>query len=232
MLRKAISDRLQKSIRGGIETYVKDVRNGERIKALLESTDFVAAELSSVTEYQNKKQLMDKCIELSMHNLGNNSVFMEFGVFQGESINYMAERTNLPVYGFDSFEGLPNDWRDGFSKGHFDVAKLPSVRENVKLVKGWFRDSLGEFDLTNIDPVFIHIDCDLYESTRDVFTALNKHIKIGCVLLFDEFYNYPGWKQGEYKAWTEFASDNNISFDYIGYVPASEQVALIIKAKD
>jgi hypothetical protein len=44
----------------------------------------------------------------------------EFGVWKGESINYLAKLTNETIFGFDSFEGLQEDWRGkatvGFEK--------------------------------------------------------------------------------------------------------------------
>jgi hypothetical protein len=37
-------------------------------------------------------------------------LFLELGVFSGQSIWVIAQRTSNLVHGFDSFEGLPEDW--------------------------------------------------------------------------------------------------------------------------
>jgi len=61
--------------------------------------------------------------------------YLEFGVYQGNSINFIADLIKPErVYGFDSFKGLPEDWERGdtvYKKGHFTLDKLPTVRDNV-----------------------------------------------------------------------------------------------------
>ena len=51
----------------------------------------------------------------------SNTLWLEFGVYSGRTINYISKFTNDIVYGFDSFEGLPEKWRDGFDKGIFST---------------------------------------------------------------------------------------------------------------
>jgi hypothetical protein len=50
----------------------------------------------------------------------------------------------------------------------------------------------------------------------------------GTIIVFDEFFNYPGWKQHQVKAWTEFASKHHVNYTFIGY--ARQQAALRIVA--
>ena len=144
---------------------------------------------------------------------------MEFGVFKGESINMISGiKSDKIVYGFDSFEGLPEDWRMDFYKGTFNQqGNLPQVNENVRLVKGWFNETLPEFIKTHSEPcAFIHIDCDLYSSTKMVLDTLKHQIVSGTIISFDEYYNYPGWQDdGEYKAFNDFVKENNIEFEYL-----------------
>ena len=72
-----------------------------------------------------------------------NTLWLEFGVASGKTINYISKFTNNKVYGFDSFEGLPENWRDGFGKGAFSRnGNLPEVNANVELIKGWFDNTL------------------------------------------------------------------------------------------
>ena len=58
--------------------------------------------------------------------------------------------------------------------------------------------------------------------------AFAERIKTGTVLIFDEFFNYPGWQEQEYKAFVEFAERENLSYEYLGYCRYSEQVVLKI----
>jgi len=106
-------------------------------------------------------------------DLENNQLVCEFGVYSGLTINHIASLTRLPVYGFDSFEGLPNRWRDGYRKGHFEVSELPEVLPNVNLIEGWFDETLPNFIKEHDKSAgFIHIDCDLHSSTETVFDVL------------------------------------------------------------
>ena len=103
-----------------------------------------------------------------------NTLWLEFGVASGKSINYISRFTNDKVYGFDSFEGLPEKWRDGFEKGAFNRnGYLPHVNSNVELIKGWFNETLVNFIQTQNKKVsFIHMDADLYSSTKYIFDIL------------------------------------------------------------
>jgi len=134
------------------------------------------------------------------------------------------------IYGFDSFEGLPETWRDGFEKQAFNLNdNLPQVNENVRLIKGWFNETLPEFIKEHPEPcAFIHVDCDLYSSTKTIFDSLKNQIVSGMVIAFDEYFNYPGWQEGEYKAFMEFVEEKHLEFEYIARTE-HEQVAVKIK---
>jgi len=96
-----------------------------------------------------------------------NTLWLEFGVASGKTINYISKFTNDKVYGFDSFEGLPEKWRNGYDKRAFNRnGNLPRVNNNVELIKGWFNETLVNFIQTHNKKVsFIHMDADLYSST-------------------------------------------------------------------
>lgn len=149
-----------------------------------------------------------------------NTLWLEFGVASGKSINYISGFTTEKVYGFDSFEGLPENWREGFAKGAFNLhGNLPEVNENVVLIKGWFNETLPSFiRVQNKKVSFIHIDCDLYSSTKCIFDILKPHMDTDCVVIFDELVNYPGFDgdTGELKAFYEFITENNVDYEWIG----------------
>jgi hypothetical protein len=148
-------------------------------------------------------------------------LWLEFGVFSGKSLSYVGHfkrrycgSNDSLVYGFDTFKGLPKNWRPGFTAGTFNTIRMNiSVPENARLVKGLFIDTLPGF-LREIDaansrhtPVsFVHIDCDLYDGARDVLFLLQSRLAPGSIIIFDELFNYVGYEDHEIKAFFEFLS--------------------------
>lgn len=160
------------------------------------------------------------------NNLVNkNGLWLEFGVSTGTTINQIAKFSNNKIYGFDTFGGLPTDWI-----GRIDIpnnkigsytnnGKLPKVPTNVKLIKGFFSQTLDIFLQNHKTELitFMHIDCDLYQSTRDIFEKVYNYIDYtGCVIVFDELVNYPYYWLHELKAFYEFLSIHNINYKWIG----------------
>ncbi len=148
------------------------------------------------------------------------TLWLEFGVASGRTINYISRFTTEKVYGFDSFEGLPEKWRKGFDKGAFSRnGNLPQVNENVELIKGWFNETLEDFIKKHNKKVsFIHMDADLYSSTKYIFDVLKEYIDRDCVIVFDELVNYPGFdgNNGELRAFYEFITENDVNYEWIG----------------
>jgi hypothetical protein len=169
-----------------------------------------------------------------------NTLWLEFGVATGNSINYISKFTNDNVYGFDSFEGLPEYWRNGYDKGAFNMSgNLPEVNSNVKLIKGWFNETLVDFIKTHDKKIsFMHLDADLYSSTKYILDTLKTYIDTDCIIIFDELVNYDGFdgNTGELKAFYEFITENKVDYEWIGMngTPTGmigyfhENVALII----
>jgi hypothetical protein len=155
---------------------------------------------------------------------------LEFGVYRGKTMAHISEHfRNQTVWGFDSFVGLPEPWyiRSGdegktHPAGKFDMRLepvQPVFAANVKLVPGWFSDSIPPWKAANPGPIsFLHVDCDLYSSTRDVLTLLNDRIVPGTVIAFDEMYpwsdpaEYDLWAEGEYRALGEWLSEFDREF--------------------
>lgn len=143
-------------------------------------------------------------------------LIMELGVFQGHTINIIADTfPEETVYGFDSFEGLPEDWFD-LKKGHFKC-DIPTVKDNVKLVHGYFQDSIPKFLEVNSELIsIVHIDCDLYSSTKCIFDLFCYRFQVGSIIIFDELYDYTGWENHEYKAFNEFLESTGYKAECIG----------------
>lgn len=152
-----------------------------------------------------------------------NTLWLEFGTYSGKTINYISKFTEDKVYGFDSFEGLPEYWREGFGKKQFNRnGQPPKVNSNVELIKGWFNETLEDF-LSNHagDVTFLHLDADLYSSTKYVLDVLTQHQRIvnGCIIVFDELINFKGFDKetSELRALSEWLSENpDINYEWIG----------------
>jgi hypothetical protein len=118
-----------------------------------------------------------------------------------------------------------------FKKGTFSLnGVLPKVNSNVKLIPGWFNESLPNFleDVNLYSNVFIHIDCDLYSSTKDVFDIIGEKLKGVVYILFDEYFNYPFWEYHEFKAFHEFIKKFNYKYEYVAVNLDHEQVLIKI----
>jgi hypothetical protein len=159
-------------------------------------------------------------------------LWMEFGVYRGESLTDIANwkaafcgNKSQPVYGFDTFQGLPTYWRAGFDRGAFHIPNETAilVPSNTVLVKGLFIDTLPiqlslidrEYQC-NVPVAFIHIDCDSYESTRDVLFLLESRLVSGSILVFGELFNYPGYEKHEIRALFELLFKSNLRLSPVG----------------
>jgi hypothetical protein len=178
---------------------------------------------SNITSFKTRLDLLDNAVRRRPQN----GLIMEFGVWQGESINFIASKVpDHQVHGFDCFTGLPEYWRPGFDKGCF-ATDIPYVRPNVELHSGLFDQTLPAFLFSKQEDIsFMHLDCDLYSSTRTVFDLCKEKIVAGTTIVFDEFFNYPEWKSHEYKAFSEFIFASGKRFDYFSIVPNGEQVGV------
>lgn len=208
----------------------KDIRLGRHKRALASTVDFVEQHMQKAGAFGSKFDLLSAA--LAQANLSGEKLICEFGVFRGGTINHIATRTSKTVYGFDSFEGLPESWDQGLEKGHFSVKQLPKVRPNVTLIKGWFDQTIPPFLKQNAGTAaLLHIDCDLYSSTKIVFDLMEPRIAPGTVIVFDEYFNFPDWQNGEHKAFTEYLERTGLTCRYIGYHVKGQQVAAVLESR-
>lgn len=193
----------------------------------LASARFVLERMPDLQPLQDRTELL----VFALQQVSLEGLCLEFGVFQGQTIRTIAEHHPAPVHGFDSFEGLPEAGGVSLAGGQFDLSgELPEVPGNVTLHKGWFDETLPAFLERQDAPLaFLHIDCDLYSSTRTVLALLAPRMRTGTVIVFDEFLNFPSWRLHEVKALTEAAATYGWQYDYIGRSD-SRQVAIRLTA--
>ena len=148
---------------------------------------------------------------------------VECGVGPGRSlfdftvISRAADRPRR-IYGFDTFEGLPDPTsEDGrwnariggiwsYSREHVRQELMlagldeETVSNGITLVPGEFSQTLPSYDGGTI--ALLHIDVDIYESYKTALEHLYDHVARGGIIAFDE-YRSEHWP-GATKAVDEF----------------------------
>ncbi len=139
----------------------------------------------------------------------------EFGVRQGRSLKWLIEEyPRQVIHAFDSWEGLPEDWNHGTGKVADMSCDPPTVPGHIQLHKGWFKDTLPVWKQTYKGPIaFLHMDADIYSSTKEVLMSLNDQIVSGTIITFDEFCNFrlsgkmSKWEDQEFLALIEWLDE-------------------------
>ncbi len=147
-------------------------------------------------------------------------ILVEMGVYHGDTLKRLIEGATtsgnpfLDVYGFDSFEGLPEEtaglWKNvDWPPGAFSVMEkynLKSVEEAmqfvrtkvghpIKLFPGYFKDTCTEElgQLLHSSVSYFHIDCDIHASTKVCLEWALRHkiLLPDCVVRFDDICSTP-----------------------------------------
>ena len=168
-VRFLLSEVTRRLLRKLVEIVITDLDLMARFRDLTSSVEFERDHLSEAMAFKGRSQLL----RWTMEQLPDgDDLHLEFGVYKGNSINLLADlKPNVTWYGFDSFVGLPEDWTIGAKAGAFSTdGKLPFVRRNVQLVAGFFEQTMPSFIAEHRGEkiAFLHIDCDLYSSTKTV----------------------------------------------------------------
>jgi hypothetical protein len=144
----------------------------------------------------------------------------------GEKENDCIERHELlgkkRFFAFDSFQGLPEledvdkETRD-FAKGKFtcsesefrgNLIKAGIPLENVVIIPGWFEQTCTMQTIKKYGmekAAIIHIDCDLYASTKTALNFVKPLLTDGTIIIFDDWYCFRGDPNlGEQKAFYEW----------------------------
>ena len=192
-----------------------------------DSAIFVQSYIKNVMIFDSKEEIWDYSInEIKKKKSG---YCLEFGVYKGTSINYFSQSLkDFNFIGFDSFEGLAEEWKGSYQQaGHFSVGgKIPRVNHNCELIKGFFDQKISQKVETLNQVEFVHIDCDTYPSTKIVLREIEAVLKPGLLILFDDYIGYPGWRFGEHLAFKEFAEEKNISFEYRAFSVAQALIEI------
>ncbi len=207
--------------------YARDLLFDLQLQAKQETLEYINSNMRHCLIGRNRKALF----EYALRHADLPGLNAEFGVAQGDSIRLLSRLIAATVYGFDSFLGLPEDWAGTSEKRGAFAGRPRRLPANVKIFDGLFAESLPVFLKDHDQPVrFMHVDCDLYSSTRTVFDLLTPRIETGTVIVFDEYFNYPNWREHEYRAFQEFIREQGRSYRYLAFCARGGTVAVKITA--
>lgn len=231
LLRYVVSNLVDPMARGRSLDWLQELE-GERDAATVEKLEFIRDQMPQARLTASRWDVL----EIALGRVSLDGLYAEFGVADGQSLRFICRHVNRTVYGFDSFRGLPEYWKPGVWPGTFarPDGKPPEVPKNAVVVSGYFDQTLPEF-VKRLDArpaAFLHLDADLYSSTSTVLSALRDRIVPGTILVFDDYFGYPGWKTGgEYLAFAEFLRASGHPFEYVACNAAGQQVAARILPK-
>ena len=153
-------------------------------------------------------QSLRECCELALRDQVPGD-FVETGIWRGGACIMMAavlaahEDLARLVWGFDSFQGLPPPNEAEFPKDRGDqLHRFPQLAvsiecviesfkrtdlwsEQVRLVKGWFKDSVPAAGVEKI--AVLRLDGDLHESTIQVLEGFYPRLSAGGFCIIDDF---------------------------------------------
>jgi len=168
-------------------------------------------------------------------------VYIEMGVFEGESIKFWANKntnSNSLFFGFDTFEGLPQNWGN-IPKGTFSTGgqtpQVDDVRINFKV--GLFQDTVPPFikeispSLTDMHTTHIyHFDADLYSSTLYSLLSFTPFFKAGDIFIFDDIFSITK-SDHELRAFNDFLDVSGVKYKPIAKTSRQLSIELISVGK-
>jgi Macrocin-O-methyltransferase (TylF) len=161
-------------------------------------------------------------------------LLLDLGVWLGWSTRLISDASGRQVYGFDTFEGLVEDWQVDdqilIKRGTFSLSEplaerfirdtgvslhdgLPAaLGRKVQFVKGSTYETLAPFlaDRPAAPIRFFHMDLDTYESCLHALETCKDRFIEGSILVFDEYLV----TNGEMRAFYEFQSQYDLEWRY------------------
>jgi hypothetical protein len=227
MVKRKVADFAARLLRAAVGRIVTDLELVSTIQAASSSATLANSMMVDAKVCASRIDVMRAAFDATLPS----GFVCELGVYRGQSLNELAcHFSPEKVYGFDTFTGLPEFWRDGFPEGSFDVSsERLKFENNCILYKGLFSETLPTFlEQIESDAKLVHVDCDLYSSSISALRILAPRIRPGTVVIFDEYFNYPGWEAHEHKAFQEFLELSNLGCRFIAYNKTGQQVAAVI----
>lgn len=164
----------------------------------------------------------------SKERRGDVGDYYEFGLFRGRTFLHAYETCeslglrDTHLYGFDSFQGLPEVSDVDARGGHFFAGQFAASRAEVEkhltdhgmdwsratLVEGFFDETLNaarKAALARRCAGIVLLDCDLYSSTVTALEWLEDMLRDRAIVLFDDWSSYGDTGElGQQRALAEF----------------------------
>jgi hypothetical protein len=164
----------------------------------------------------------------------SDELLLDLGVWLGWSTRLISDASDRMVYGFDTFEGLVEDWQIDdqlvIKQGTFSLAEplaerfmrdtgvslhegLPApLGRKVQFIRGSTYETLAPFlaDRPAAPIALFHMDLDTYESCLHALETCKDRFVEGSILVFDEFLV----TNGEMRAFFEFQSKYELEYRY------------------
>jgi hypothetical protein len=149
----------------------------------------------------------DKAFE-SLSNSGSHGDYLEFGVYRGASFIMASQlagkyqQESMRFFAFDSFQGLPDSEGETFQKGEYQCSREMFTKiikqggmdiDKVTIVEGFYEDCLTDSVKSeyNLDwASIIHMDCDIYSSTKKALQFIEDLVGPGSVIIFDDWHAF------------------------------------------
>lgn len=180
-----------------------------------------------------------------------NNYINRFITYKQNQPNYSDDpfiNQQVRFFAFDSFEGLPQvddqaiplHWRGANTmkcdKNTFinNIVASGVDIQSVRIVEGYYEKSLHHrlYDQLGLkQAAIIHIDCDLYSSTKTVLNSITPLICDGTVIVFDDFFYYKGHPlKGERGAFNEWLNENTQFYatELCKFYPASSYIISLL----
>lgn len=165
---------------------------------------------------------------------GPEELLLDLGVWIGWSTRLTADTSGRTVYGFDTFEGLVEDWQIDdqimVKRGTFSLSEPlaqrfirdtgvtlddglpPALGRDVQFIKGTTYDTLAPFlaDRPDAPIALFHMDLDTYESCLHALETCKDRFVEGSILIFDEYLV----TNGEMRAFYEFQAKYGLQWRY------------------
>ena len=215
-----------RAINGDRHGFEELLKYGFANEPLVRSIDWILSLPTMPEIHFNRWSIYDRAIELSDPARS----FYEFGVWMGDSFKYIVPHF-ATGYGFDSFQGLPEDWGVVPKGAYSSMGRVPEI-QNSQFVVGEFEDTLPVFFSEPREKAgLINFDADLYSSTVTALNNANHIIDDQTIIIFDEFIVNSDWENDEYRAFLEFCDANEYSFKIDAVSLFTKQVVCRIQSQ-
>ena len=180
------------------------------------------------SQHFGAEQMADLAARFAKANAIHGS-YLEFGLYRGAAFAhayraFRRHRLRIPMFGFDSFVGMPRargaDADPGYrpyAEGHFscseaevrgelDRRRVPA--DAYTLIAGFYEHSLRPklYDLPGLAPAaIVLVDCFYYDSTRTALQFSTPILQNGSLLILNSYYRFKGHpdhgERGALEAW-------------------------------